>query len=209
VIPITNHEEVKMATVFIVDDDEAFRQSLKYLLESVEMQVETYASAEAFLKGYTLYTQGCLLLDVRMPEMSGLQLQQELAKHPYPLPVIMLTGHGDVPMAVQAMKYGAMEFMEKPFNDQELLERIQMALKKDKQNYKKRIDDQTIKARLASLTRRETEVLHLITNKYANKTIAEKLHVSIKTVESHRKNVMNKMYAKSLVDLLDMLRHHQ
>lgn len=198
-----------MATVFIVDDDDAFRQSLKYLLESVLMDVQTYASAEAFLESYTSYTQGCLLLDVRMPEMSGLQLQQELNKYHYPLPIIMLTGHGDVPMAVQAMKYGAMEFMEKPFNDQALLECIHLALRKDKINYKKRLDYHTVKARLLSLTRREKEVLQLIIDKHTNKSIAEKLRVSVKTIESHRKNVMDKMYTKSLVDLLDVLRRHQ
>jgi FixJ family two-component response regulator len=198
-----------MITVFIVDDDEAFRDSLKYLLESVSMVVETYASAEAFLKNYTPYRQGCLLLDIRMPEMSGLQLQQELNKYHYPLPIIMLTAHGDVPMAVQAMKHGAMEFLEKPFNDQELLELIQLALKTDKKNYKKRLEYDAILARLKNLTRREHEVLLLVVNKHSNKVMAEKLSVSIKTVESHRKHVMDKLQASSLVDLLEMLGRHQ
>ncbi len=198
-----------MITVFIVDDDEAFRDSLKYLLESVSMVVETYASAEDFLKNYTPYRQGCLLLDIRMPEMSGLQLQQELNKYHYPLPIIMLTAHGDVPMAVQAMKHGAMEFLEKPFNDQELLELIQLALKTDKKNYKKRLEYDSIIARLKNLTRREHEVLLLVVNKHSNKVMAEKLNVSIKTVESHRKHVMEKLHANSLVDLLEMLGRHQ
>lgn len=198
-----------MSTVFIVDDDKAFRNSLKYLLESVAIKVETYASAESFLANDSLHTQGCLLLDVRMPEMSGLQLQQELNKHHYPLPVIMLTGHSDVPMAVQAMKYGAMEFIEKPFNDQELLEVIHIALKRDKENHHKRLEHASINARLKNLTRREAEVLHLIIRKYANKEIANKLSVSIKTVEAHRKRVMDKMHANSLVNLLEMLNRHQ
>ena len=198
-----------MITVFIVDDDEAFRDSLKYLLESVSMVVETYTSAEDFLKNYTPYRQGCLLLDIRMPEMSGLQLQQELNKYHYPLPIIMLTAHGDVPMAVQAMKHGAMEFLEKPFNDQELLELIQLALKTDEKNYKKRLEYDSIIARLKNLTRREHEVLLLVVNKHSNKVIAEKLSVSIKTVESHRKHVMDKLQASSLVDLLEMLGRHQ
>jgi len=198
-----------MITVFIVDDDEAFRDSLKYLLESVSMVVETYASAEGFLKNYTPYRQGCLLLDIRMPEMSGLQLQQELNKYHYPLPIIMLTAHGDVPMAVQAMKHGAMEFLEKPFNDQELLELIQLALKTDKKNYKKRLEYDSIIASLENLTRREHEVLLLVVDKHSNKVMAEKLRVSIKTVESHRKHVMDKLHASSLVDLLEMLGRHQ
>lgn len=198
-----------MSTVFIVDDDEAFRNSLRYLLESVEMEVEAYASAEAFLKNYNAYSQGCLLLDIRMPEMSGLQLQQALNNYHYPLPIIMITGHGDVPMAVQAMKHGAMEFVEKPFNDQELLELIQLALNKDKENYAKRLEYDSITARLKNLTRREYEVLRLVVDKYSNKAMAKKLKVSIKTVESHRKHAMDKMHAQSLVDLLEMLgRHH-
>lgn len=198
-----------MVTVFIVDDDEAFRASLKYLLESVSIHVQAYASAEDFLTDYTPYCQGCLLLDVRMPEMSGLQLQQVLNKNHYPLPIIMLTGHGDVPMAVQAMKHGAMEFVEKPFNDQELLELIQLALKQDKKNYKKRLEYDSIVARLRNLTRREHEVLLLVVGKYSNKQMADRLNVSIKTVESHRKHAMDKMHVKSLVDLLEMLGQHQ
>lgn len=198
-----------MTMVFIVDDDEAFRDSLKYLLESVALCVKTYASAEAFLKAYTLHTQGCLLLDVRMPEMSGLQLQQELKKDRYPIPIIMITGHGDVPMAVQAIKQGAIEFVEKPFNDQKLLELIHCALKKDKTNYQKRLEYHSILARLENLTRRETEVLRLVCDKHSNKIIANKLKISIKTVEAHRKNLMDKMLADSLVDLLEMLNKYK
>lgn len=197
-----------MTTVFIVDDDEAVRDSLGYLLESVGMKVETYESAEGFLDNYTIYRKGCLLLDIRMPGMSGLQLQQELNKNRYPIPIIMVTGHGDVPMAVRAMKNGAMEFVEKPFNDQDLLDLIHVALAQDNVNHRKRLEYDSIVARMKNLTRREEEVLSLVIAKHSNKDIADKLKVSVKTVESHRKNLMQKMHAESLVHLLEMLGPH-
>lgn len=196
-------------TIFVVDDDIAVRKSLSWLLESVNLNVEAFDSAESFLQAYSIYRVGCLLLDIRMPGMSGLQLQEELNKQKYPLPTVVITGHGDVPMAVRAMKNGALEFIEKPFNDQDLLDIIHIALEKDRINQKKRLEYDSIMARIANLTRREKEVLSLITGNLSNKQIAQKLGLSIKTVEAHRSRLMEKMHAESLVHLLEMLRKHQ
>jgi len=125
--------------VYVVDDDNAVRESLTWLLESVNLKVQAYDSAEAFLDSYSYYDVGCLLLDIRMHGMSGLQLQKELQKQVFPLPIIIITGHGDVPLAVRSMKNGAMEFIEKPFNDQDMLDSIQIGIEKDKINQKKRL----------------------------------------------------------------------
>ena len=179
------------------------------MLESVNLHVESFDSAEAFLAHYDTYRIGCLLLDIRMSGMSGLQLQKQLNKHKFSLPVIIITGHGDVPMAVRAMKNGAMEFIEKPFNDQDLLDSIQIGLEKDKISQKKRLEYGSLMARIDNLTRREREVLLLIIQNYSNKEIAENLSLSIKTVESHRSRLMEKMHAESFVHLLDMLRKYQ
>lgn len=191
-------------TVFVVDDDSVVLDSLRWLLESVNLRVETYSSAEAFLKNYSIFRVGCLVADIRMPGMSGLQLQQKLTEHKYALPIIFVTGHGDIPMAVRAMKYGAADFIEKPFNDQDLLDRAQAALEKDKNNHQRRRRYETIRARMANLTRREQQVLNLVVHQNANKTIAGELGVSIKTIEFHRARVMEKMHADSLLDLAEM-----
>ncbi|HHJ19121.1 MAG TPA: response regulator transcription factor [Gammaproteobacteria bacterium] len=193
-------------TVFVVDDDSAVLDSLRWLLESVNLNVETYDSAEAFLQNYSIYRIGCLVADIRMPGMSGLQLQQKLKAHKYALPIIFVTGHGDIPMAVRAMKYGAADFIEKPFNDQDLLDRTQAALEKDKINHQYRKRYETIRARMANLTRRERQVLDLVVHQNANKKIAGDLGVSIKTIEFHRARVMEKMHADSLLDLAEMAR---
>ncbi len=193
-------------TVFIVDDDPAVRDSLRWLLESMRLKVVTFDSAEAFLKFYTMHMIGCLILDVRMPGMSGLQLQQNLTKQQYALPIIFITGHGDIPMAVRAMQAGAMYFLEKPFEDQILLDYVNEALVLDKENQPARLRLTTICARIANLTEREREVMQLVTSNHSNKEIAEKLGVSIKTVEFHRSHMMEKMHAGSLIDLLNMAR---
>jgi FixJ family two-component response regulator len=193
-------------TVFIVDDDPAVRDSLRGLLESMRLRVATFDSAEAFLKFYTMHMVGCLILDVRMPGMSGLQLQQHLTKQQYALPIIFITGHGDIPMAVRAMQAGAKYFLEKPFEDQMLLDYVNEALALDKENQQARLRLTTIRARIANLTDRETEVMNLVISNHSNKEIAEKLGVSIKTVEFHRSHMMEKMHASSLIDLLNMVR---
>ena len=193
-------------TVFIVDDDPAVRDSLRWLLESMRLRVATFDSAEAFLKFYTMHMVGCLVLDVRMPGMSGLQLQQHLTKQQYALPIIFITGHGDIPMAVRAMQAGAKYFLEKPFEDQLLLDYVNEALALDKENQQARLRLTTIRARIANLADRETEVMDLVIRNHSNKEIAEKLGVSIKTVEFHRSHMMDKMHASSLIDLLNMVR---
>jgi FixJ family two-component response regulator len=193
-------------TVFIVDDDPAVRDSLRWLLESMRLKVATFESAEAFLKFYTMHMVGCLILDVRMPGMSGLQLQQHLTKQQYSVPIIFITGHGDIPMAVRAMQAGAMYFLEKPFEDQMLLDYVNEALALDKENQQARIRLTMIQARIANLTEREHEVMDLVINNHSNKEMAEKLGVSVKTVEFHRSHMMDKMHATSLIDLLNMAR---
>ena len=193
-------------TVFIVDDDPAVRDSLRWLLESMRLRVATFDSAEAFLKFYTMHMVGCLILDVRMPGMSGLQLQQHLTKQQYALPIIFITGHGDIPMAVRAMQAGAKYFLEKPFEDQLLLDYVNEALALDKENQQARLRLTTIRARIANLTDRETEVMDLVIRNHSNKEIAEKLGVSIKTVEFHRSHMMDKMHATSLIELVNMAR---
>ena len=193
-------------TVFIVDDDPAVRDSLRWLLESAQMRVTTFESAEAFLRYYTMYMVGCLVLDVRMSGMSGLQLQQCLSTQKHALPIIFITGHGDIPMAVRAMQAGAKYFLEKPFEDQLLLDYVNEALALDKENQQARLRLTTIRARIANLTDRETEVMDLVIHNHSNKEIAEKLGVSIKTVEFHRSHMMDKMHASSLIDLLNMVR---
>jgi FixJ family two-component response regulator len=191
-------------TVFVVDDDQAMRNSLKWLIESVAMQVETFESADAFIRSYYPGRSGCLLLDVRMPGMSGLELQEYLVQQRISIPVIIITGHGDVPMAIRAMKSGAVDFIEKPFNDELLLESIRHALQWDEQQRDKQKQRAEIAERLARLTPREHEVMSMVTGGKANKEIAAGLGVSAKTVEAHRARVMEKMEAHSLAELVRM-----
>jgi FixJ family two-component response regulator len=191
-------------TVFVVDDDQAMRNSLKWLIESVSMQVETYESANAFIQAYYPGRSGCLLLDVRMPGMSGLELQEYLRVNQIAIPVIIITGHGDVPMAVRAMKAGAVDFIEKPFNDELLLESIRHAMALDAKQRDMQSQRAEIATRLARLTPREHEVMVMVTNGRANKEIATSLGVSSKTVEAHRARVMEKMEADSLAELVRM-----
>ena len=191
-------------TVFVVDDDQAIRSSLKWLIESVAMQVKTFESANAFIENYYPGRSGCLLLDVRMPGMSGLELQEYLTEQRITIPVIIITGHGDVPMAIRAMKAGAVDFIEKPFNDELLLESIRHALMLDEQQRDSQSQKAEIATRLARLTPREHEVMAMVTGGKANKEIASALGVSAKTVEAHRARVMEKMQAHSLADLVRM-----
>ena len=191
-------------TVFVVDDDQPMRNSLKWLIESIGMKVKTYDSADEFLNNYYPGRAGCLLLDVRMPGMSGLDLQVHLARQDSRLPVIIITGHGDVAMAVKAMKAGAVDFIEKPFHDEELLGSIRNALDYDEQQRSLQSQRAEIAARLVELTPREHEVMEMVTDGKANKEIATALGVSAKTVEAHRARVMDKMRASSLAELVRM-----
>ncbi len=191
--------------VFIVDDDVAVRDALKFLMRSVGHPVETFASALDFLDAYHDDRPGCLVLDIRMPGMSGLELQDKLVERRAIMPIIFITGHGDVPMAVEAMQAGAMDFIQKPFRDQDLLDRINQALEKDAANRQALKELNSIRERLASLTPREREVMNLVVHGKANKVIAGDLDLSQRTVEIHRARVMEKMQASSLAHLVRMV----
>lgn len=191
-------------TVFIVDDDEAVRNSLCLLLKSLKLAAVAYGSAAEFLAAHNPELPGCAVLDVRMPGMSGLELQHELNRRGTILPVIFITGHGDVPMAVEAMRHGAFEFLQKPFRDQELIDCIQRAVARDLQNRAQLGEREQILARLKTLTSREVEVLGLVTQGKANKVVAADLGISQRTVEVHRAHLMEKMGASSLAQLVRM-----
>jgi two-component system response regulator FixJ len=190
--------------IYIVDDDDGMRRALTVLITTIGYQAVAFAKPTEFLAKYDPSQPGCLVLDVRMPEMSGLEVQQQLNKAGSMLPVILVSGHGDIPMAVQAMKDGAFDFLQKPFRDQELIDRINGALKLDAQNRESvdRLADLT--AREQSLTPREREVLVLVVDGKANKVIAIDLGLSERTVEIHRANVMEKMGARSVAHLVKM-----
>jgi len=192
------------ATVFVVDDDQAMRNSLKWLIESVGVMVESFASADDFLARYESGRPGCLVLDVRMPGMSGLELQEHLAARNIRIPAVIITGHGDVPMAVRAMKAGAVDFIEKPFNDEALLDAIRRALAFEERERSAQSENHEIQQRLAHLTPREREVMDMVTEGRSNKEIANTLGVSAKTIEAHRARVMEKMQAGSLAELVRM-----
>jgi len=192
------------ATIYIVDDDEGVRNSLRFLLKSVGHVCQTLASAQEFLETYQPKQPGCLILDVRMPGMSGLELQQQLNLRGAIIPVIFITGHGDVPMAVEAMQHGASDFLQKPFRDQDLLDRIQRALERDTRNRAALTEHERIRASFDSLTPREREVLGLMTRGKSNKVMAAELGVSQRTVEIHRARVMDKTGAASLAQLVRM-----
>jgi two-component system response regulator FixJ len=191
--------------VFIVDDDEAVRSSLRLLLKSVGLVPTALGSAREFLDKYDPAQPGCLVLDVRMPGMSGIELQEMLNRQGAVIPVIFITGHGDVPMAVEAMQAGAFDFLQKPFRDQDLIDRIQRALEKDRASRSELNERSLIRERLESLTPREHEVLTLVTSGKPNKIMAADLGVSQRTVEIHRARVMEKMGASSLAQLVRMI----
>ncbi len=189
-------------TVFVVDDDSEVRETLKWLVESVGLKIETFASAQDFLNAYDPKRPGCLVTDVRMPGMSGIELQAKLMAAEVTLPIIVVSGYADVPTAVRSMKGGAIDFVEKPFNEQMMLERIQLSILEDARLRQKRAQRERARARLQSLTPRERQVMDLVILGRSNKQIARELDISPKTVEVHRSNVMAKMKAQSLAELV-------
>jgi two-component system response regulator FixJ len=191
-------------TVFIVDDDAAIRFAMQALMDSVNLNHEIFASADDFLEKFGEQRPGCLVLDIRMPGLGGLELQEELIKRGNTLPIIFITGHGDVPMAVEAMQKGAVDFIQKPFRDQELLDRIREALATDEERREAQQHHAEVAGRLERLTNREREVFDLVVTGKPNKVIAYELGVSQRTVEIHRARVMEKMQARSLADLVKM-----
>jgi two-component system response regulator FixJ len=188
--------------VYIVDDDQAIRDSLKFLMKSVGFESQTYESAESFLNQADFDRPGCLVVDIRMQGMSGLELQQVLNERSIHLPVIVITGHGDIPMAVQAMKAGALDFLEKPFDNEMLVTRIRQCLKEATKKQDKESKTAKAKARLAQLTPRELEVMNLLVAGKHNKVIANELNISVRTAEAHRAKVMKKLQADSLSDIV-------
>lgn len=191
--------------VSIVDDDDAVRNSLRLLLKSVGLPTVAHASAREFLDAWHPDQPGCLVLDVRMPGMSGLELQEELNRRGAITPVVFISGHGDIPMAVEAIQHGAFDFLQKPFRDQDLIDRVQRALAADAANRQALSQREVLRQRHGSLTPREQEVLLLVTRGKANKVMAGDLGVSQRTVEIHRARVMEKMGAQSLAQLVRMV----
>jgi RNA polymerase sigma factor (sigma-70 family) len=191
-------------TVYVVDDDVEVLGAVRFLLRTVGLNVETFASGDEFLEGYDAERPGCLVLDVRMPGMSGLELQQRLGARGSPLPVIFISAHGDIPMAVRAVKAGAVDFIEKPFRDQELLDKIQKAIELNATMREKLEDREAIRTRIESLTPRERQVMELVVQGKSNKAIARELEVSQRTAETHRARVMEKMRADSVAELVRM-----
>lgn len=191
--------------VYIIDDAEEVRDALTLLMESVGLEVVTFESADAFLKCDHEKFEGCILLDVRMPGMSGLELQSRLNKIKCAPPVIIISGHGDIPMAVKAVQAGAVNFVEKPFNEQELLDSVHRAFKLDSIQRGKSMKIEAIKEKINSLTAREKEVLYAITAGKRNKVIAIEMNIAQSTVEAHRAQVMQKMTATSLSELMRMV----
>lgn len=192
------------STVYIVDDDQAIRHAMELLMRSVGLSYEIFHSGDDFLSGYDSDRAGCLVLDIRMPGLGGLELQEKLNELGSTLPVIFITGHGDVPMAVEAMQKGAIDFIQKPFRDQDLLDRISDALKTDQERRSAREQQSSVQNRIEKLTNRERQVMDLVVTGKPNKVIAYELGVSQRTVEIHRARVMEKMEARSLADLVRM-----
>ena len=191
-------------TVFVVDDDESMREALRSLFRSVKLRVETFGSTADFLRSKLADVASCLVLDVRLPGISGLDFQAELAKANINIPIIFMTGHGDIPMSVKAMKAGAIDFLTKPFRDQDMLDAVQSGLEQNRDRRRRSSDSSKLKASFDSLTAREQEIMGLVTAGLMNKQIAGEVGISEVTVKLHRGNVMRKMGAKSLADLVRM-----
>jgi FixJ family two-component response regulator len=191
-------------TVFIVDDDRGMRQSIQDLVESVGLRAESFATGGEFLKRKPTSEPSCLVLDVRLPQMSGLDFQRQLADTGIQIPIIFITAHGDVPMSVRALKSGAVEFLTKPFRDQDLLDAIQEALQRDRATQEQQAEIQDLQERYGTLTAREQQVMALVVSGMLNKQIASEIGASEATVKVHRGNVMHKMKAGSVVDLVRM-----
>lgn len=199
---IDSDTHAPLGVVYVVDDDEAVRDSLKWLLEGVSYTVRTFDSAESFLSGFDPKAIACLVLDVRMPGMSGLELQEELLSRQLDLPLIFITGHGDVPMAVNTMKRGAADFIEKPFDQAKLKAQVERMLAQAREAASRRERERINQALMARLTAREQQVLERIMAGRLNKQIADDLGISIKTVEAHRANIMDKLKANTVADLM-------
>jgi RNA polymerase sigma factor (sigma-70 family) len=192
------------AVIHVVDDDAAVRDSLAWMIESVGWNVRAYDSAEAFLAGHDPRVAGCLVLDVRMPGMSGLELQRQLAARRVDIPIVFITAHGTVPAAVQALRAGAVDFLMKPFNNEALLARIEQCVEQSRRQQRARTEREGIAERRARLTPREREVMEQVVAGKSNKAVAAALGLSVRTVETHRTRVMEKMNAASLADLVQM-----
>ena len=190
--------------VFIVEDDPSFRTFLQRLVSLLGLQSATFTSAEEFLHSARLDTPGCLVLDIQMPDLSGLDLQQALARADVSLPIIFITGHGDIPMAVQAMKAGAVSFLAKPLRNQDLLDAIREAIHLDRAARRRRMEITSLREQYELLTAREREVFAYVVAGWLNKQIAEELGTSERTVKAHRSQIMSKLQARSLVDLVRM-----
>jgi RNA polymerase sigma factor (sigma-70 family) len=191
--------------VFVVDDDPSVRSSLKFLLSTVGLQVESFDSADTFLRKKRAGVPSCLVLDVRLPGLSGIDIQRELAARNIRIPIIFLTGHGDIPMSVRAMKAGAVEFLTKPFRDQDLLDAVRIALDQDRARREQEKDVKDIQQRFDSLTSREQQVISMLVSGMLNKQIAAELGTAESTVKVQRSRAMEKMHAESLVDLVRMV----
>ncbi len=188
--------------IYIVDDNDDIRETLELLFESVDLGAKSFGSAGEFLDAYPMGQPGCLIADVRMPGMSGLELQEEMAKRSIDLPVIIITGYGDVEMAVNAMKAGAADFIEKPYKEQELLDRVNKAISQNAEKRQESNEEQKAREGLAQLTPRERQILDFVVDGEPNKRIAHNLGLSEKTIEFHRSNIMKKLKAKSLAELV-------
>jgi len=192
----------KKGTVYVVDDDEGVRDSLQWLLEGKDYRVRCYDSAESFLSRYDPREVACLIVDIRMGGMSGMELQDRLIERRSPLPIVFITGHGDVPMAVSTMKKGAMDFIQKPFQEEALVALVERMLEQARESFSQYQSSASREALLAKLTSREAQVLERIVAGRLNKQIADDLGISIKTVEAHRANIMEKLGANTVADLL-------
>jgi len=190
--------------VYVIDDDEAVRDSMGMLLESADLPHRCFDNAVSFLDEHDNSQRGCLVLDIRMPGMTGIDLQKELTEAGSSLPIIFITGHGDVPMAVEAMRRGAFDFLRKPINEENFLERIANALDRETGDWQQKIDRQQAQQRIATLSEREQEVFRLVAEGYANKAVAAELGISERTVEVHRSQAMKKLGAKTLAQLVRM-----